>query len=135
MRGTIKVTDCECFKREDVNVGGELKIQAQAGYGGFFGGKPGRTRDYRSGAGGPVDQFGLGGIRGPLIGAFAEFGFSPILSNEGLDLEIGGGATGFVGYRSDIIDGRAGGELSGKVVFGIIPDPKYKEGDFNASFF
>jgi hypothetical protein len=133
--GSIKVIDCECFKREDVNLGGEIKIQAQAGYGGFFGRKPGRTKDYRSGSGGAVDRFGLGGIRGPFVGAFAEFGFSPSLSNEGLDLEIGGGATGFVGYRGAIIDVRAGGELSGKVVFGIIPELKYKEGGFNASFF
>ncbi len=132
--GAIKIIDCECYKKEDVSLGGEAKIQAQAGYGPFFGKKPSKTRDYRTGNGGRVGKFDLGGVRGPFVGAFAEFGFSPVLSDEGFDLEIGGGATGFGGFRGDSVDFRLGGEISGKGVVGVIPKFQYKAGEFNVSF-
>ena len=128
--GGIKAIDCCPFSREDVILGGSVRIMASAGIGANFGRRPPGTTDYRTGEGGGVGGGGLRGIRGAFIGAYGDFGFSPMLSNEGLDVELGGGATGFVGYRGSFLDLRAGGEISGSATFGIIPSFEYKGGQF-----
>ena len=100
----------------------------------FAGNRSVGRKNYRTGEGGMIDKNSMNGIRGPFVGAFAEWGFESIISDNGLDLDVKGGAAGFLGVRGDWLDFRVGGEVAGKWTFSILPNFDSKGGDWNASW-
>jgi RHS repeat-associated protein len=130
-----KIIDCPCFDRTDLIGKFDLKIQASGGYGVFGGNRSVKSKNYRTGKGGMIDLNALNGIRGPFVGVFAEWGIESAISDEGLDIELKGGISGFLGARGDWADFRAGGEINGKWTFSILPQFGSKGGDWNATWF